>query len=353
MNRELSNATHTISVGNILESNFKTLLEKKYKNSKKIILVDENTQRYCLEYLITSFEALHDAEVMAIPAGEENKTLEICAGIWSAFSEYNVNRNDVLINLGGGMVTDLGGFVASVFKRGIDFINIPTSLLAIVDASSGGKTGIDFEEFKNQLGVFADPQLVVCDPIFLKTLPEEEFISGKAEMFKHGIISSKAHWNKVKACTMDTISAELIFDSLKVKYDIVTIDPKEKNVRKKLNVGHTIGHAIESFLLPRNKQPHGVCVAWGTVVEAQLAFDSNQLEESEFHEIKATISQHFPTIPIQKNDFEPILGLMQNDKKNTSNNINFNLIKAIGDVEIDASFTEDEILSALTKTFVA
>lgn len=352
MTHSISHETHTISVGSILNSTFSSYLNEHYKNAKKIILVDENTQQFCLEYLITSFDVLKNAEIIAIPAGEENKTLEICTGIWGAFTDYHINRNDILINLGGGLVTDLGGFVASIFKRGIDFINIPTSLLAMVDASTGSKTGIDFENYKNQLGVFADPKMVICDPIFLKTLPDIEFLSGKAEMLKHGVINSKKHWNEVKQVTPASISADLIFNSLKIKYDIVQKDPKEKNIRKKLNVGHTIGHAVESFLLQNNKQAHGICVAWGILAEARLAFNSNQLNEFDFEEIKHVISSCYPEIKLNESDFDILLNYMKNDKKNDSDELNFNLITAIGKVEINASFNPEEIRKSLTQTFL-
>ena len=343
--------TNELFFGSILESPFEKYLAK-YSDVNKVIFVDTNTHDYCLEYLLTEYTELMDAEVIALPAGEENKVIEVCQQVWVALSEYNIKRNDLVINLGGGLVTDMGGFIASIYKRGLNFINIPTSLLAMVDASTGGKTGVDLAQFKNQLGVFAFPELVICDPIFLQTLPEEEFLSGKAEMLKHALIANKKHWDKSKNITKDSVSIELIEDSVEIKQAIVTSDPYEKNERKKLNVGHTIGHAIEGFLLTKSPAPHGYCVAWGIVVEAYLSHHSGFLEENVYNEIKNTISQLYPKLPIEKNDLISIIALLQNDKKNENETINFNLIKAFGDVQINHHFEVDEIYEALNKLLV-
>ena len=248
--KQLTSGASAIEIGSIIESSFGKLLEEKYSNARKIILVDENTHDHCLEYLITSYSVLEEAEVMLLPVGEENKVMEVCFQVWEAFSEYKIVRSDVVINLGGGVVTDMGGFIASIYKRGLDFIHIPTSLLGMVDASIGGKTGIDLGSYKNQLGVFRDPVAVYIDPSFLQTLPGIELVSGYAEMIKHTLIADKEHWKLLHQ--LDPIRllqtnhyTEMIERSVEIKAGIVNNDPVEKGRRKILNFGHTIGHAIE------------------------------------------------------------------------------------------------------------
>ena len=271
MIKKIQSDGYEIQVGDLLKSSFDHFLNEEYQKAKKVIVVDENTHEHCLSYLTTNFKSLNGAEIILIPDGEENKVMEICVQVWEAFMKYDINRNDLVINLGGGMITDIGGFIASVYKRGVDFINIPTSLLGMVDASTGGKTGIDFNGYKNLIGTFTNPVLVVVDPIFLKTLPDVDFISGKAEVLKHGIITSRAHWNTIKTITPTSITEDDILHSIEIKNNLVLKDCKEKNIRKKLNTGHTIGHALESFLLLREKESHGVCVAWGLLTEAYLS----------------------------------------------------------------------------------
>lgn len=351
MTLQISNQGYNIEVGHLIESSLQKVLTENYSNAKKIILVDENIQKYCLDYLLTQFD-LSEAEIVTVPAGEESKTIDICVQIWEALSSYDINRNDLMINLGGGMITDLGGFIASTYKRGIDFINIPTSLLGMVDASIGGKTGIDLNNYKNQIGVFSNPKLVICDSVFLKTLPEEEFLSGKAEMLKHSLINSEKHWNIVKDLTPKSISDEYIAASIQVKNDLVLKDPKEKNDRKKLNLGHTIGHALEMYLLTRKKQPHGYCVAWGIVTEAYLSFLEKNIKEDTYKEIYKVVSSLYPKPDIsKKEDIKNIIDLMKNDKKNNSSEINFNLLKGFGNIEVDYHFAYNEIHTALKDIF--
>lgn len=345
---QAENNKNELFFGSILESPFEEYLVS-YSDVNKVIFVDTNTHDFCLEYLLTEYKELMDAEVIALPAGEENKVMEVCQQVWVALSEYNIKRNDLVINLGGGLVTDMGGFIASIYKRGLNFINIPTSLLAMVDASTGGKTGVDLAQFKNQLGVFAFPELVICDPIFLQTLPDVEFLSGKAEMLKHALIADEKHWEKSKNLTKDKVSIEVIEESVKIKQAIVINDPYEKNERKKLNLGHTIGHAIEGFLLTKSPAPHGYCVAWGLVVEAYLAFNAGFLEEKIYNEIENTILERYSRLPIEKDDLVSIIALLQNDKKNENDTINFNLIKGFGDIQINHHFEVDEIYKALSK----
>lgn len=339
----------SIEVGSILDSTFNDTILKKYADQKIVIIVDENTHDYCLEYFITTFDTLKDAEVMLLPEGEENKVMEVCFQVWQALSEYQVGRKDLVINLGGGVVTDMGGFIAAIYKRGIDFVNIPTTLLGMVDASIGGKTGIDLGAFKNQLGVFKHPIKTFVDPIFLGTLPDEELLNGYAEMLKHGLIRSRAQWNKLKQINSleELKNINLIQDSIKIKFDIVNQDPLEKGERKLLNYGHTIGHAIEGYLLDKEPIGHGLAVAIGMVAEAYLSFKRNLLNKADYFEIEMVITEKFPMIKFSDNDIREIVLLTRNDKKNESNSINCTLLKEIGDAKIDCVVTEDEISEAI------
>lgn len=339
--------SYAIEIGRLEDSGFEDLLKGKYKQSKKIILVDENTQKHCLEYLLTSFSALKNAEIIELPVGEENKVLEICTQVWETLSEYQISRHDLIINLGGGVVTDLGGFVASIYKRGIDFINIPTSLLAMVDASVGGKTGVDLGPYKNQLGLFSNPAALYVDTGFLKSLPEKELLSGFAEMLKHALIKDKHYWNQLKNKDLSTIDVDDIYHSIELKNEIVQLDPFEKNERKKLNFGHTVGHALEGFLLGTDKQiRHGHAVAIGMLCEAHLSLKKGLLSEQEYEEIAETLKEKYPKISIKESDYPALLNLMKNDKKNQENKIKCVLLKAIGQAEIDVEITEAEILAS-------
>ena len=232
------------------------------KNFKKaytsiFILVDSNTKKYCLDTFM-NLTGLNEAKILLMSSGEENKNLKTCEYLWYQLSECGADRNSVLINLGGGVVTDLGGFVACTFKRGIDFYNIPTTLLAMVDASVGGKTGINMGLLKNQIGIIKEPINVILDPQWLNTLPQKEFRSGFAEMLKHGLIADRSYWNQLKSLEHleKTIISKFIKPSLSIKKSVVTKDPDEKNLRKILNFGHTFGHAIESYFLKHEKNYH-------------------------------------------------------------------------------------------------
>ena len=219
--------------------------------SSVFVLADSNTEEHCLPLFLSNLSTESSIEIISIDAGEENKHIETCSGVWSALSELGADRKSILINLGGGVVTDLGGFVASTFKRGIDFINIPTTLLSMVDASVGGKTGVDLGALKNQVGVIVNPKMVLVDPQYIDTLPSEEYRSGYAEMLKHGLIQDNAYWNHLK--DFKKISSEdikeLIHHSVGIKNKVVLEDPYEHGLRKILNFGHTLGHAIESYCL--------------------------------------------------------------------------------------------------------
>lgn len=341
---------YSIEIGPLGESSFAQLLATKYANSKKIILVDENTHDCCLEFLITSFSALEDAEVMLLPCGEENKVMEVCFQVWEAWSEYAIGRADLVINLGGGVVTDMGGFIASVFKRGLDFIHIPTSLLAMVDASIGGKTGIDLGRHKNQLGVFSNPVRVYVDPGFLSSLPVIELKNGFAEMLKHGLIRDKDHWDVIKFISPeeDIFGAKIISESIEIKNKIVLSDPLEKGERKKLNFGHTVGHAIEGlFIGEEGSIPHGHAVAIGILAESYISMKRGLLPESCFREIESVITRIYAMPDLQEDISEELFLLMQNDKKNFDQKVQCTLLIGIGNCVVNQAIFRDDLKGAL------
>lgn len=343
--QHLQGTNYFIEVGSIEDSSLTQLIETSYSHSKIVIMVDENTHDYCLEYLLTTFDFLKEAEVMLLPAGEENKVMEVCFQVWEALTEYGIGRTDLIINLGGGVVTDMGGFIASIYKRGVDFIHIPTSLLAMIDASIGGKTGVDLGVFKNQLGVFNQPKAIFIDPTFLQTLPVEEKRNGFAEMLKHGLVADDKHWNNIKGKTVESLTLQDIVDSVSIKFEIVEEDPNEKNSRKKLNFGHTIGHAIEGYLLQKEPISHGYAVAIGMLVEAGISFDEQKISEDEFNEIRTIILRNFQLIAFDSEEIISIVAIMQNDKKNSSNKINFSLLNGIGSCEINCEFESEGLMN--------
>ena len=347
MNLFTSNA-FTIEVGSILDSSLNELLTT-YAQSKMVIIVDENTHDYCLEYLLTSFDSLKEAEVMLLPVGEENKVMEVCFQVWQALTDYQVGRKDLVINLGGGVVTDMGGFIASIYKRGIDFIHIPTSLLGMVDASIGGKVGIDLGPYKNQLGVFSHPKKIYIDTIFLGTLPEEELLNGFAEMLKHALINDKSQWEKLKKIPSidQLIDEKIIIDSIKVKFDLVEKDPLEKNVRKKLNFGHTIGHAIEGYFIDTTPISHGHAVAIGMLAESFISMKQQRLKSEVFYDIELFLTTKFPMIQLDEDAIKEIIQIAKNDKKNESGRIFCALLNEIGECSIDNEIQENEIADAL------
>lgn len=336
----------------ILDDNFSQLNQyiQQCTPSKILILVDEHTHQYCLPTLLGNLETDIPFEVIEIEAGEELKNINTAVQLWEIFSEFEADRKSLLINLGGGVITDIGGFIASTYKRGFPFINIPTTLLGMCDASIGGKTGIDHLFLKNIIGTFALPEQLFVYPPFLKTLPYEELVSGFAEMLKHGLIADATHWEQLTA--IDTLSAEaiapMIERSMQIKQKVVEQDFKEMNIRKTLNFGHTIGHAIESlFLKQGNLIPHGVCVAIGMIAETWLAVLENLIDEPTATSIIQNISKYYPYVDISGFTNEDILAMMRNDKKNADGKINFSLLKNIGNGLFDCKCSEANILKSL------
>ena len=321
----------------------------KHKNFSKIfILVDTNTHNYCLPAFLSKIETNVAIEIIEIEEGEINKTIATCTEVWHALSDLDADRKSLLINLGGGVTTDLGGFVASTFKRGIAYVNVPTSLLAMVDASVGGKTGVDLGSLKNQIGVISNPDMVLVDTSFLQTLPQNHMKSGLAEMLKHGLISNEAYWNKFKE--LDRLNIQdldgLIYESVLIKKAVVDQDPFENGLRKTLNYGHTLGHAIESYFLSNtDKIPllHGEAIAIGIVLASYISMKLSGFPEHKTEEIKSLLRNYYGLIEIEESDYLPIINLLKYDKKNNHGNINFVLLEAIGKPKIDCR-VEDSII---------
>jgi 3-dehydroquinate synthase len=336
--------SYQLELGPFLESSLVDVLDK-YKGATKLLIADENTSEACLSYLITNFDALSKAEVVILPVGEENKSLEIVGNVWDILSEYGVTRHDLIINVGGGLVTDMGGFIASCYKRGLDFINVPTSLLGMVDASIGGKTGVNLGDFKNQIGVFNDPVAVYIDTIFLSTLPEEEMLSGYAEMLKHGLITSPELFARVveQMEEPEEFSEDLLRDCIEVKNGIVISDPLEAGPRKKLNFGHTIGHAIEGFLIYSDQVTHGYAVAIGMILESFLSMKRNLLSQEDFNTIESALLKHYSMPIFSNDDIQAITSLLNNDKKNKHGKILCCLLEGIGECTYDHEISVQEV----------
>ena len=294
--------------------------------SKVAILVDENTKRDCLSKL----PQIENALIIEIKSGEEYKNISTCNFIWEQLTINNFDRNALLINLGGGVIGDMGGFCAATYKRGLEFIHIPTTLLAMVDASVGGKLGIDFKGFKNQIGLFNNPKAVLISSEFLETLAESELKSGFAEVVKHALISDNSLWLKLKNTPFTDLDWEDIIDtSVQIKNKIVLADPFEKGERKKLNFGHTFGHAIESYYLEkRTPISHGEAVFMGMILETKIS----DLSETDKNEIKNYVLSNFalPYTPKKSNLHKFLI----NDKKNQNGKINFTLLNGIGNCSL-------------------
>jgi 3-dehydroquinate synthase len=324
---------------------------KSYPEGKAFLLTDQTAAGFCLP-LVKAVLDEFSIKYLAIPSGEENKNIQSVGLVWDFMSNYGADRKSLLINLGGGMLTDLGGFAASTFKRGLDFVNIPTTLLAQVDASIGGKTGFNFNGLKNEIGVFMEPNSVIINTNFLKTIDHENFLSGYAEMLKHGLIKSRDHWNELLTFDMESIDydalQEIIAHSVAIKKWHVLNDLTEQNIRKALNFGHTIGHAFESYAMKTGRPIlHGYAVVYGMVAELYLSAIECGLEISELDTISAWLLAKYGKFEIQESDFEALYQLMTHDKKNEGKRINFTLISEIGKVEINVDCPKELIVEAL------
>jgi 3-dehydroquinate synthase len=320
------------------------LSKKQYSNL--IVLTDENTATFCYS-LIKDYLPTHS--LIKIQSGEESKTLQTCSTIWQAMTDAKLDRHAALVIIGGGVLGDMGGFCAATYKRGIDFITIPTTLLAQADASIGGKLGIDFSHFKNHIGVFKEPTLTLIYSGFLKTLPENELRSGFAEVIKHALISDKKLWDEVRSLELKDQPWEvLIPKSVEFKCSVVQQDPHEKGLRKILNAGHTVGHALETFFLAKgNKILHGEAIAAGMIAEAHVALNRNLLDETSLREIESYILKVFGKLNIEENQLTEIASLCLQDKKNKGNRVLCVLPDGIGRAKYDVEISLDEIEACL------
>ncbi len=334
------------------------------------VLTDENTRRLCWP-LVEGFSVFSDARLIEIPQGDANKSLDSLAMVWGELQRDGGTRHSLLVNLGGGMVCDLGGFAASTFKRGIRFVNIPTTLLAMVDASVGGKTGVNFGGLKNEIGTFSEPQAVVIDTKFLETLDRENLLSGYAEMLKHGLLDTVEHWAEVVKvhsskfivhssksnvqCSMSNVQCPILERSIAVKQRIVASDPHEKGLRKALNLGHTFGHAFESFSIqhptPNTQHPtpilHGHAVAFGLICELYLSVVKCGFPTEKMRQTVQFVRENYGSLPITCDDYPELIRLMQHDKKNIGDSIRFTLLADIGDIRLDQTASHEEIKEAL------
>ena len=318
------------------------------RHDKLFVLVDETTEQLCLP-LIAGFDCMQEAQRIVIGATDTHKTLDTLSHVWAELQRMGATRHSLLINLGGGMVTDLGGFAASTFKRGLAYINIPTTLLSMVDASVGGKTGINFGGLKNEIGVFNNANCVILDTTFLRTMDTENLLSGYAEMLKHGLISNEQTWAELLNLDLNDLDklGDLVEKSVAVKQRIVIEDPTEHGIRKALNLGHTVGHAFESLALERKPILHGYAVAYGLVVELYLCCVKTGFPQDKMRQTVGFIKENYGKMPITCDDYPKLIELMHHDKKNVGTDINFTLLGGIGDIRINQTATEEEIKEAL------
>jgi 3-dehydroquinate synthase len=315
--------------------------------SKLVVLTDTNTQSQCLP--IVSAVLPKNTIFISVRPGEIHKNLESCSQIWAEMTEAALDRKALMLNLGGGVVTDMGGFCASIYKRGIRFINMPTTLLSQVDASVGGKLGVDFQGLKNHLGVFNEPETVIIAPEFLSTLPQAELRSGYAEIVKHGLIRDKAYFQKLKSENWESQDWEsLINHSVGIKKAVVEADPKEAGLRKILNFGHTVGHAFESYFLDTsNHLLHGEAIALGMICEGFLSFQKVGFSYEELDQLTKTMLQIYGKVEFSVSELDPILDLCLQDKKNEGSTLMFSLLTSIGDCTYNIPVSREEIREAI------
>ena len=338
---KISLADYEITFDDSLKSLNDFLAANKY--SAIFVLVDDNTKVHCLPVLRT---VIADCTIIEIKSGETNKNLSACEVIWQQLIEKNADRKALLINLGGGVIGDMGGFAASCYKRGIDFINVPTTLLSQVDSSIGGKLGIDFRYGKNLIGLFRNPKAVFISSVFFKTLPQRQFVNGWAEIFKHALIKDEAQWQLYRE--LDVLQADMkpiVFHSLNIKKAVVEADPFEEGLRKILNFGHTIGHAVEAYSLEHAFEPllHGEAIAIGMICEAYLSVKKCGLTESELLDIKNVLLRYVPKHDIAAFDATKLFAYMSTDKKNKGDIIMAALLNGIGNATYDIAITQEDI----------
>jgi 3-dehydroquinate synthase len=345
----IENTDHTISLGPQAWTGLYNRLNQGQWSSI-FVLTDEASLKFCYPEFKKKLQGI-DLQVLSIPQGEHSKSIEWTQKLWEELSNKGGDRKSLMINLGGGVVTDLGGFVASTFRRGIDYLNIPTTLLSMVDAAIGGKTGIDLGALKNQIGVVAQPKGIYIFPEFLATLPERELTSGWMEMVKHGFISNKKYLDTclVPPSLHNVEIAELIWESVLIKNQVVTEDPYEHGRRKTLNFGHTLGHAIESYCLdhyPKEYIKHGEAVGIGMGLALYLSHITQGFSESLLIEYRAKLKEITPSFYFDTSAQQEIISYLKHDKKNSHGRINFVLLSDIGKYVVDCQITNQEIFNA-------
>ncbi len=343
--------------GIYFQANLKDALDEALRNfnipeGQLFLLVDEGSKKNCFP-LIAGLDALKNAKIITIKSGDENKNINTVVDVWTFLGENGGTRHSLLVNLGGGMVTDLGGFAASTFKRGIAYINIPSTLLSMVDAAVGGKTGINFNGLKNEIGVIKPAAAVIINTAFLKSLDKQNLLSGYAEMLKHGLLTDLEE--VAELVSFDVVGSDpadlapMLEKSIKVKERIVQQDPCEKGIRKALNLGHTVGHAFESLSHTRHTPIlHGYAVAWGLAVELYLSHKLHNFPLEVMQSVNLFIKENYGSFPISCDEYEHLYSLMQHDKKNSSaDRINFTLLSAPGKIEINCTANKEQIFEAL------
>ncbi|MBO7120024.1 MAG: 3-dehydroquinate synthase [Bacteroidaceae bacterium] len=320
-------------------------------HDRLFVLTDTTTARLCWT-IVKPLSCFEEAQLITIGESDDNKTLQSLQHVWTALQQGGATRHSLLLNLGGGMVTDLGGFAASTFKRGITFINVPTTLLSQVDASVGGKTGINFGGLKNEIGVFNSADTVILSSEFLKSLDMKNLLSGYAEMLKHGLISDEKNFAELLRFDIESPDygelSTLVAKSVRIKEGIVEQDPTEKGLRKALNLGHTAGHALESLAMEEGRTVlHGYAVAWGLICELYLSVVKCDFPKDRLRQTVQFIRQHYGDPILDCKQYERLYELMRHDKKNVGNDINFTLMAGIGDIRINQQATKEEIFEML------
>ncbi|MBN2172810.1 MAG: 3-dehydroquinate synthase [Bacteroidales bacterium] len=354
MEQTIINANgYSIFIGNDVYDTIRSfLLQFEFHGQKIFVLTDVNSRKYCLPRLMSNIQLFQQVHILEVPSGEEIKSLATCEYLWQEMINNNGDRNSILINLGGGTISDLGGFAASTFKRGIRYLNIPTTLLAMVDAAIGGKVGIDLKNIKNQIGLFTIPQVVFVIPEFLDTLPERQLKAGFAEVIKHALIYEKRYWDDLTSKTLKDIKdwKEVIDWSIEIKNYFVLEDPRDTGFRKVLNFGHTIGHALETYSIQNDDEPlnHGEVVAIGIICESYISYKKCNLPKSELDEIVQYVGSNFNHYKLKSGNFDLIIDIMKHDKKNRADEFNFTLLTSIGNSlinqDVDINMIRESLL---------
>ena len=318
---------------------------------KLFVLADSNTIKYCYPFIEATLPV--NVPVFVIEAGEENKHIDNVVKVWDFLNSNGADRKSILINIGGGVLCDLGGFAASTFKRGIDFIHIPTTLLSQVDASVGGKTGVNFKSFKNEIGAFSFPMKVLIDSCFMKTLSQEHILSGFGEMLKHAFIKDAPYYKDLQDLDFEKSSLDycnllkLVQHSVNIKEEVVLADPMESGLRKILNFGHTVGHAFESYYLGTEKELiHGKAIAYGMIIEMYLSHLKLGFPKDKLVNAVEYLNKVYGKLNFGQEDYEKLYSLMTHDKKNENHQINFTLLKDIGESITDKTANKKEIFEA-------